>query len=363
MADDAGILSVDFLTGFAIFMIAFIWVATMVPGLFLGLKSSTIDYDAVAYRTGVILAEDPGSPESYPGESGSTSWELLVPGNKVDLKRFGLAISKDTPGILDPNKADRFFCSTAFTYPEDYRKFAIFGDYPYMFNISLRSTGDVAARSVGDIIPDAHGYIRRAVKIKSTSNATIDTAMIKEHGYNNTEDVSSHEFVIRINGSKLLHGGIGDPRYQIDPLKDRIVINITGLDQNPVRSPLVTPAKANLSRIQFYKSSGGSISSLAVNDLPTPDYRYLYVDGAPVDTHPLPATRPEVEKEVSMIFNPSFFQNAGEHDTIFVNLTFGLDSPQQYLNSTLSGPFDYNYNPANVTQPALRDAVMEVAVW
>jgi hypothetical protein len=64
-----------------------------------------------------------------------------------------------------------------------------------------------------------------------------------------------------------------------------------------------------------------------------------------------------------MIFAPSFFRYAAASDTIYVNLTFGLDSPQQYLNSTKSGPFEYNYNPANVTQPELRDAVMEVAVW
>ena len=42
-------------------MIAFIYVATLVPSLFIGLQSRTIDYDAVAYRTGVILVEDPGN--------------------------------------------------------------------------------------------------------------------------------------------------------------------------------------------------------------------------------------------------------------------------------------------------------------
>ena len=62
MTDDSGIQSIDFLAGFTIFMVAFIWVATMVPGLFIGIQSYTIDYDAVAYRTGVILAEDPGQP-------------------------------------------------------------------------------------------------------------------------------------------------------------------------------------------------------------------------------------------------------------------------------------------------------------
>ena len=62
MTDDSGIQSIDFLAGFTIFMVSFIWVATMVPGLFIGVQSYTIDYDAVAYRTGVILAEDPGQP-------------------------------------------------------------------------------------------------------------------------------------------------------------------------------------------------------------------------------------------------------------------------------------------------------------
>ena len=65
MIDDTANLSIDFLAGFTIFMIGFIYVATLIPGLLLGLQSSTIDYDAVAYRTGVILVEDPGFPVSW----------------------------------------------------------------------------------------------------------------------------------------------------------------------------------------------------------------------------------------------------------------------------------------------------------
>jgi len=361
VADDSGILSVDFLAGFTIFIVAFIWVATMVPGLFIGLKSSAIDYDAVAYRTGVILIEDAGNPAGPPVDS--VSWEFLADSNKVDIKRFGLAISKDTPNILDENKVNRFFCSTVYAYPDDYRPRVIFGDYPYQFNISLRTTGKDNIRSVGDIIPDDHGYIRRDVKIKSPSNATIDTHMIREYGYNNSENVSFHQFSVQINGTKLLKGDIKDPAYQIDPRKDQIIINITGLDTQPVRLPniVVIPAKANLTQIRFYKSPYGetNLYDLAVYDLVT----YIYVDGNPVATRPLPEPRPEVVGNISMIFGPSFFKNAAPMDTIYVNLTFGLESPQQYLNSTMTRPFDYNYNPVNATQPVLRDAVMEVAVW
>ena len=64
-------LSLDFLAGFTIFLLALIMVVSMVPGLLAGLESSGIDYDAVAYRTGVILVEDPvagQSPwEQWPG--------------------------------------------------------------------------------------------------------------------------------------------------------------------------------------------------------------------------------------------------------------------------------------------------------
>jgi hypothetical protein len=361
MADDSGNLSVDFLAGFTIFMIAFIWVATMVPGLFIGLKSSGIDYDAVAYRTGVILVEDPGSPAGPPADS--TPWEFLADSNKADVKRFGLAVSKDAPNVLDPGKVNRFFCTTVFSYPDDYRKRAIFGDYPYRFNISLRTVGDDTIRAVGNIPPEGYGYIRRDVKIMSTSNASIGPEMIKEFGFNNSEMVTFHQFVLKINGSELVNGAEPDPAYQINPQKNQITINITGLDTQPVRSPepWIIPANANLTNIRFFKSPYGEsgVYDLAVYDV----VPYLYIDGNAVATRPLPVPRPEVKESVSLIFPPGFFKYAAPTDTIYVNLTFGLDSPQQYLNSSLTRPFDYNYNPANVTHPALRDAVMEVAVW
>ena len=102
MIDDDGNLSIDFLVGFTIFMITLIYVATLIPTLFIGLQSNSIDYDAVAYRTGVILAEDPGMPYN-------PSWETLPNISDSEILRFGLALSKDTPNILTPEKINRFF--------------------------------------------------------------------------------------------------------------------------------------------------------------------------------------------------------------------------------------------------------------
>ena len=103
MTDTSGNLSVDFLVGFTIFMVAFIWVATLVPNLFLGVSAHGIDFDAVAYRTGVILAEDPGASNVV------TPWEVQLDSGKANIARFGLAVSKETPNLLSDLKVKRFF--------------------------------------------------------------------------------------------------------------------------------------------------------------------------------------------------------------------------------------------------------------
>ena len=160
MTDDSGTLSIDFIAGFTIFLLAFIWVLSMVPGLLVNLQGYTIDYDAVAYRTGVILVEDPGWPASPPWESQQN----------FSVTRFGLAVTRDTPNILSQEKVDRFFSDTsvygAFAYPDDYHQRVIFGDYPYRFNISLLDVETNKLQSVGDVVPKGYGYIRRVVKIK-----------------------------------------------------------------------------------------------------------------------------------------------------------------------------------------------------
>ncbi|MFA4826057.1 MAG: hypothetical protein WC593_12970 [Methanoregula sp.] len=364
MTDDSGIISIDFLAGFTIFLIAFIWVATMIPGLFIGIQSPTIDYDAVAYRTGVILAEDPGAVG--PLVTGNQPWEIQ--NDKRDVARFGLAVSKETPRILDEKKVNRFFCLTAFSYPEDYQKRVIFGDYPYQFNISLRAVGEDTPRFVGDVVPDnyPYGYIRRDVKIKGSSNTTIGEKLIEAHGYKNTENVTKNEFRIVINSSHLLTGNVGeidDPNgdimYRINPTGDRIVINITDLDKtrNTVAHP--TMPKVNLSGVKFYQTHTGD-SNLYVFSPVAAFENYTYVNWSAV------AVKPPVnitDSNLSMVFEPGFFSSTDKYGAIYINLTFELDPPQQYLNNTRTRPFDYNYYPANVTQPVLTDAVMEVAVW
>ncbi len=358
MTGDAGNMSIDFLVGFTIFILAFIWVATLIPGILIGLQSNTIDFDAIAYRTGVILVEDPGWPAS-PG------WESYDDLQKANITRFGLAISKESPNILSEDKVNRFFCSS-FIYPEDYQQRAIFGDRPYHFNISLLDEEKNEIRTVGEVRPESFGYIRRLVKIKGTSNASIGSSYILAHKYNNTAtpsdfNVTTHQFSILFNNTKLL-GDVKDPAYQINPSREQTMINITELRSTIFPAPPIADpslVKINLTGIKVYKLDAGTFAMVRFYDSP-------YIDGNSFTSiPPVP-----VQDNITLKFDPQFFDiMRADYSKIYLNLTFDMQDNagnpvfSSFLNNSLSTPFDYNYNPADVTQPRLRDAVVEVAVW
>ncbi|MFY9749300.1 MAG: hypothetical protein WAJ89_01580, partial [Methanoregula sp.] len=57
----------------------------------------------------------------------------------------------------------------------------------------------------------------------------------------------------------------------------------------------------------------------------------------------------------------------GDSSTLLnVTMQFNLNQQDWYINSTQMPPygaFDYNYTNPYITQPQLKDGVMEVAVW
>jgi hypothetical protein len=359
MTDNSGALSIDFLVGFTIFILAFIWVATMIPNLFLGLSTHTIDYDAVAYRTGVILVEDPGATSAIVKDG--SPWEVQNPiTGKDNVARFGLAMSKDTPNILKREKVERFFDKTVFTYPDDYRKRAIFGDYPYRFNISLTIVGEDDIYAVGDIIPDRHsyGYIRRDVKIKGISNATVNASPPKL----NQDWMAFNQYSIMIDSNELLYGKVRNPAYQIIPQNEKIIINITNLTGSMNISQL-EPEEVNLTKVQFFKRY---YNTPGLSELSSEYYKnFTYEDGnvTPVNL-PVQLKRDRtVPSNVSLVFEPRVFSDFEETSAIFINLTFGIKPAQEYLNNTATGPFNYTYASKVVTSPSLKDGVLEVAIW
>ncbi|WP_221057431.1 hypothetical protein [Methanoculleus chikugoensis] len=339
-------MSLDFLAGFTIFMLALIMVVSMVPGLLAGLQSSGIDYDAVAYRTGVILAEDPGWPVYPP-------WEMKTEAYKDEIERMGLAASKDTPNILLSTKVDAFFNYTFFT-EDDYRSKAIFGDVPYSYNFSLQS--DTGIKQVGDTPPSGYGYIRRAVKIKEPGVANI--------GYNSsfnetTLDASKPRvFTVRLNFSQLLDPSVG-PAYRIDPRTEPVNITITefGAYLNRTDNP---GENATLKDVTFWKMDP-TMPMPRFTKIPfsyntmDPDLYTLFLDGTPNDL--VPGTN--VSDNISLVLKPaatSIF-TLDQNSILDIRFTFDDDPQRTFMNGT------YLYDYDNVTCPPLKPAVLEVAIW
>ncbi len=227
-------MSLDFLAGFTIFMLALIIVVSLVPGLLVGLQSSGIDYDAVAYRTGVILAEDPGWP-LYP------AWEQYGAADTDQIDRIGLAVSRETPNVLSSEKVDAFFDGGLFSYPDDYHDRAIFGDYPYSFNISLMRSGG-SVQFVGAERPQGYGYIRRVVMIKEPATLTVDSSV-------HTAASATQTFTVQLDYAELLDPTIG-PAYRIDPRAEPVIVRIT----NFAASLTVGSLNATLQKVRLSKN-------------------------------------------------------------------------------------------------------------
>ena len=383
MSNDSANLSIDFMIGFTIFMIGFIWVVSMVPGLLINLQGYTIDYDAVAYRTGVILVEDPGEPDT---------WHVEDFDPDTDVSRFGLAVSRQDPNILALDKVNRFFNKTLFDYPDDYHNMAIFGDYPYRFNISMSTvegtSGDIG--SVGDPLPDGYGYIRRFVKIKSTTSATL-VGGTDSYDFQNGKVIGSlvdgnettHVFAILVNNTELTGTGstIRDPAYQIIPGKESFTIHLTDLRSNMWDSD----ARAGCFDIMLKAGDIWISDGVKSSNLNKP---MIIIDGdeaKSLSNTPLPVT-----DSVSIIYNASLDnpQVQGidwDADRVYIYLKFKLEKKpmeqwpagvlcgqfpgSRFLHTTFDdndvplNPFIYNYTESRVTQSDLSDAVVEVAVW
>jgi len=344
-------MSLDFLVGFTIFMLALIMVVSMVPGLLVGLQSSGIDYDAVAYRTGVILVEDPGWPVYPP-------WEMKAGAYKDEIERMGLAASKETPNILLSTKVDAFFNGTFFA-SEDYRSKAIFGDIPYSYNFSLRSEDGTYNNATGDPLPPGYGYgyIRRAVKIKEPGVAVINGSFAPQY----TSSTANQEFIVRLNFSQLLDPERG-PAYRIDPRTEPVSITIT--DFGAYRNmTLPTPENATLKNVTFWKMDP-TVPMPRFTRIPfsynteDPDLYTLFIDGN--QNNLVPDT--EVSENISLVLKPAATSIFTLDQNSILEVRFNFED-DDYPHTNITGIHHYDYNTTNVTCPPLKPAVLEVAIW
>jgi hypothetical protein len=342
-------LSIDFLAGFTIFLLALIVAAAMVPGMLAGLQSATIDDDGVAYRTSVILAEDPGWWFDEFAQTGNSRWE----GETVAMdrvKRMGLAISKETPNVLSMGKIDAFFDEAR--YPADfYRKTVFFSDYPYSYNINLKTLDGSISRTLGDQIPEGdHGYIRRAVTVKESEPVIIDfsDATVKS-SYTKNDAATEKIFRASLNFSELL---ARDTAYRIDPFSDQIEIHLDHI--NETFNTTAGATSATLKDVRLYR--GNTWVPPAIPDSKS----QLKIDNIEISG---PVANKEVKENISLILEPGFFGGkASETSMMEVRFIFtNTDTPTPASWTHIDGTYGYNYT--NVRAPSLKPAVLEVAVW
>ncbi|MDD1667769.1 MAG: hypothetical protein LUO96_04805 [Methanomicrobiales archaeon] len=417
----SGQLPVDFLVGFTIFILSLIMVANFVPSLLVGLqRTSGIDYDAVAYRTGVVLVEDPGEPPGLlpvgsppPPVDVEDPWELLPFNRKEFVNRFGLALTRDTPNILSINKIEQFFNST-YVYPgigffndTDYRNKLLFSSYQYGYNVTLQNISPMKpseypagiTRMLGDPYPAGYGYIRRYVVIKQNSDAAVNlsTFWIPDAFIAYREDqvdlpsscfgccprcpdpaLPHQKFIVRLNQSVLYNKNI-DTHLKIDLQREPLSIRITNFSSTLNNTALNTRFVYPIANSSYDWSLNGNYPGELVAPTsatlvavmfgdPTfdPDVWTPFMQGVNLtvdDNHvdfPIPAgLGPEVTDKIELYvpnFEPYYLNDGRPLDVTFV---FQNDLPHTHI----TGTFLYDYNRRNVTQPVLSTGMLEVAIW
>ncbi|MDY6958444.1 MAG: hypothetical protein SVK08_04735, partial [Halobacteriota archaeon] len=197
-------ISMDFLTGITIFLVTFIAIALFIPGMFTPFQSETIDLNSVAYRTSVILVEDPGRWNNT--TVGGSDWEKNIT-TRTNLKRLGLAIDKDNPNVLNLSKIKYFNNETYLNNSEIIFNLSLYRrigttNVTYGYNISIAELGD------GTVLAERGG------NISSTSGDVVSMkrTVLAQTGY--------YYPYAYIDGENLT---------QDDPLNNtKALINITG---------------------------------------------------------------------------------------------------------------------------------------
>jgi hypothetical protein len=402
MKGDSAQLPVDFLVGFTLFILSLIMVANYVPSLLVGLQRTTgIDYDAVAYRTGVVLVEDPGEPPGIPigtnpGEYSIGSdwrpWEYRE--SKDQISRFGLALDRDTPNILSINKINRFFCTTFFS-DADYRSKLLFSSYQYGYNITIKNLSPMKPGepllnlSIGEPYPAGYGYIRRYVVIKQDPNATINMATPATNNKYNARSGDQlcavpspcqERFTIRLTGSMLYNNSIGTP-YKLDLQREPLIINITGLhtllnnsdlgfNPNPYGLAYPTASPGWSDNTHGLSTTAPHWANLTAVDFGTPEDYNLWttmMPGVNIANESGPQAFPVPDQGIKVFDSIYLSMNYVDADFFGVaknlDITFTFNDNPDLPHTLINGTYSYDYDPANVTQPVLSTGMLEVGIW
>jgi len=133
---DSGNISIDFLMGLLVFVLAFAYIMTAIPGIFVPYQSTSIDLGSVVYRTSSILVEDPGWYTRTVGGVNNSYSDWDQGDNQNYVTRVGLAIDKRSPNVLSMDKI-RAMQSLPYITARD--KMGLHNTAVYNFSLSLKA--------------------------------------------------------------------------------------------------------------------------------------------------------------------------------------------------------------------------------
>ncbi|OPY27990.1 MAG: hypothetical protein A4E28_01766 [Methanocella sp. PtaU1.Bin125] len=133
---DDGNINIDFLVGLLVFILAFSYVMTAIPGLFIPYQSTSIDLGSVVYRTSSILVEDPGWFIDEDSGISFSNWEQG--NNRNHVARVGLAIDKRSPNVLS---MDKIRAMQELPYITARDKMGLNNTAVYNFSLTLKKVG------------------------------------------------------------------------------------------------------------------------------------------------------------------------------------------------------------------------------
>ena len=372
MKKESGLISLDFIAGFTVFLLALIIVISMLPGVFVNIQSPPVNYDIAAYRTGVLLAEDPGMSSDGILSDGATSegtaWEQVPAADVGRILRLGLAVSKETPNVLLPEKIERFFNVPAYLNltADQYRGMLIFEEYPVNFNISFKEDGGETL-SVGDRVPGGeYGFSKRYVKVKNAAELRVPAENLTISGVDVNLPEGADEFIYRNTTSfTLSYANLSDrsvsPAYRIDPKTGRTIIKIAGIDT--VLGAQEGISSAAIESVRLLRD-GAEVAIPHGGNVPNKPYGVPYicvVDGVTVENGSEIPVKDAGTLEFILYPDESYFPNPDSMLEILFDMKYTCISGGTYR--FIQGETDYGYDSPYMVCPYLTDGVLEVCIW
>jgi hypothetical protein len=121
---------------------------------------------------------------------------------------------------------------------------------------------------------------------------------------------------------------------------------------------LGTTSNATLKSVTFRR---GSSSIPFPYDEDDTDYYTLRIDNNP-DLYP-PEPGVAVSSNISLVLKPAATSLFELGPTSILDIRFTFEEEEDYPHTNITGIHYYDYNTTNVTRPALKPAVLEVAIW